>query len=83
MMIEPIGELDRHCWLRAGRNLLTRWTQRVSFETSRIASDGRSRREMAPQQLEKIESKPGNGRVSEARSHKIWYTGAQVTARSD
>ena len=52
--------------LRAGRNLLTRWTQRVSFETSRIASDGRSRREMAPQQLEKIESAPGNGMVSEA-----------------
>src|SRR5271170_7032504 len=31
---------------------------------------------MAPQQLEKIESAPGNGMASEASSHKMWYTGA-------
>jgi hypothetical protein len=34
----------------------------------------RSRPEMAPQGLEKIESAPGNGSGSEASNHKIWYT---------
>ena len=38
---------------------------------------------MAPQRLEKIESAPGNGMVSDAWSHKIWYTGARLTVRSD
>jgi hypothetical protein len=33
-----------------------------------------SRPEMAPQRLEKTESAPGNGMVSDAPSHKIWYT---------
>ena len=36
----------------------------------------------APQGLEKIESAPGNGSVSEASSHKIWYTGARLTVRN-
>jgi len=39
--------------------------------------------EMAPQRLEKIESGLGNGMVSEASEHKIWYTGARLTVRSD
>jgi hypothetical protein len=38
---------------------------------------------MAPQRLEKIESALGNGMVSEASKHKIWYTGARLTVRSD
>jgi hypothetical protein len=41
----------------------------------------RSRPEMAPQRLEKIESAPGNGMGSEALNHKMWYTGARLTAR--
>ena len=39
----------------------------------------RSRPEMAPQQLEKIESAPGNGMASEVRTHNIWYTSARLT----
>jgi hypothetical protein len=38
--------------------------------------DGRSRPEMAPQRLEKIESAPGNGWARKPRTHRIWYTGA-------
>ena len=38
----------------------------------------RSRPEMAPQRFDKIESAPGNGRVSAASTHKIWYTGARL-----
>ena len=33
---------------------------------------------MAPQRFDKIESAPGNGRVSAASTHKIWYTGARL-----
>src|SRR5271163_1079441 len=33
---------------------------------------------MAPQRLDKIESAPGSGMVSEASTHKIWYTGARL-----
>jgi hypothetical protein len=36
---------------------------------------------MAPQRLEKIESGPGNGMGSDASNHKMWYTGARLTAR--
>ena len=36
---------------------------------------------MAPQRLEKIESAPEDGMGSEARIHKMWYTGARLTAR--
>jgi len=38
--------------------------------------------EMAPQQLEKIESAPENGMVSEASKPHIWYTDAWLTVRS-
>src|SRR5579863_7339891 len=33
---------------------------------------------MVPQRFDKIESAPGNGRVSEASTHNIWYTGARL-----
>jgi hypothetical protein len=58
-----------------------------SFEPTRLcrriaARDGsrqkRSRPEMAPQRLDKIESAPGNGMVSEACTHKIWYRGVRL-----
>ena len=58
-----------------------------SFEPTRLcrriaARDGsrqkRSRPEMAPQRLDKIESAPGNGMVSEASTHKIWYRGVRL-----
>ena len=38
----------------------------------------RSRPEMATQRLDKIESAPGNGMVSEASTHKIWYRGVRL-----
>ena len=41
----------------------------------------RSRPEMAPQRLEKIESAPGNGMGSEASNPQDWYTGARLTVR--
>jgi hypothetical protein len=46
-------------------------------------ADGKiwSRPEMAPQRLERIESAPGNGMGSDASNHKMWYTGARLTAR--
>ena len=42
----------------------------------------RSRPEMAPQRLEKIESAPGNGRVSEASNPQDLVHGARLTQRS-
>jgi hypothetical protein len=36
---------------------------------------------MAPQQLENIESAPGNGMGSDASNPKIWYTGARLIVR--
>jgi hypothetical protein len=42
----------------------------------------RSRPEMAPQRLEKIESAPGNGRVSEASNPQHMVHGARLTQRS-
>src|SRR5271163_2473477 len=42
----------------------------------RVDVDGRSRPEMAPQRLEKIESAPGNGWARKPRTHKMGYTGA-------
>ena len=52
--------------LRAGRNSPPDGSSAPRSETGRIVSDGRSCPEMAPQRLEKIESGPGNGMVSEA-----------------
>jgi hypothetical protein len=37
---------------------------------------------MAPQRLDKIESAPGNGMVSEASTHKIWYRGVRLPCPS-
>jgi hypothetical protein len=42
----------------------------------------RSRPEMAPQRLEKIESAPGNGRVSEASNPQYLVYGARLSQRS-
>ena len=42
----------------------------------------RSRPEMAPQPLEKIESAPGNGMVSEASNPQDLVHGARLTQRS-
>ena len=42
----------------------------------READGKRSRPEMAPQRLEKIESAPGNGWARKPRTYKMWYTGA-------
>jgi hypothetical protein len=42
----------------------------------------RSGQEMAPQRLEKIESAPGNGRVSEASNPQYLVPGARLTRRS-
>src|SRR5271170_1965106 len=39
----------------------------------------RSRPEMAPQRLEKIESAPGNGWARKPRTYKMWYTGPWLT----
>jgi hypothetical protein len=54
----------------------TRFGRRIAAREGSTAK--RSRPEMAPQRLDKIESAPGNGRVSEASTHKIWYTGARL-----
>src|SRR5277367_2647868 len=68
--------------LRAGRNSQADGSSGPRSETGRIVSDGRSCPEKAPQRLEKIESGPGNGMVSEALSHYIWYLGARPTVRA-
>jgi hypothetical protein len=52
--------------LRAGRNSAPGGSTVPCSETGRIVSDGRSCPEMALQRLEKIESGPENGMVSEA-----------------
>ena len=50
-------------------------------EYNRLTSPHRSRREMAPQRLEKIESWPGNGMVSEASNPQDMVHGSRLSVR--
>jgi hypothetical protein len=55
----------------------------VAGIAAREADGKRSRPEMAPQRLEKIESAPGNGMVSEASKPQHLVDGELLTVRSD
>jgi hypothetical protein len=56
-------------------------TRDPAGQSARSDEASPARPEMAPQELEKIESGPGNGMGRKPRTHNIWYTGARLTVR--
>jgi hypothetical protein len=72
-----LKRLERASTREPLNNLLNRRVS-VGSRLERARAKTESPGNGAPQRFDKIESAPGNGRVSEASTHNIWYTGARL-----